>query len=61
LSTQYPAAFDTWQDKTDLVDWYHAQYINQLNDAIIAVEAALGINPQGAFTAIVDRLDALTA
>lgn len=59
LTAQYPAAIDTWQDKVDLVDWYHAQYVNELNDLIIAVETTLGINPQGPYDTLAQHLSIL--
>jgi hypothetical protein len=59
LTVQYPAALDTWQDKSDAQDWYHAQYVNDLNALIRAVETTLGINPHGLFTTVAERLNAL--
>jgi len=59
----YPLGIDT--DKTiphliEEISEVRAINFNSLKDAILSVELALGINPQGVYDTVVDRLDAIS-
>lgn len=43
-STNYPTAFDTYTTKVDLVDDVMAAHVNDMQDAIEALQAKLGID-----------------
>lgn len=56
MATNYPNALDSWTDKTDNVDVYMAADINNLQDAVEAIEAALGTSIAGTATSLKARL-----
>lgn len=60
MTSSYPAAIDSWSDKADDVDALMAIDINDLHAWIVAVQTALGVNPQGGNTDLAARLQALT-
>lgn len=45
MATAYPAALDSYTTKIDGVDTVQAAHINNMQDAIVAIETELGINP----------------
>lgn len=45
MSTAYPAALDSYAVKADGVDTVQAAHINNLQDAVVAIETELGANP----------------
>lgn len=62
MATLYPGGLDdftnpTATDALDSVTVPHASQHSDLNDAVEAVEATLGVDPQGGFTDVVSRLD----
>lgn len=57
--TVYPMAIDAFPVRVDGPDqWIRAEHINFLQDAITAVEEILGVNPQGAYSTVSDRIAA---
>lgn len=54
--SQYPDALDSYTYRTDLIDDVNAQDVNELQDAIAAIEATLGTNPEGTLTDLKTRL-----
>ena len=54
--SDYPGALDSWTDKTDGVDSYLAAHINDLQDAVEAVQTELGTDPAGSLTDVTTRL-----
>ena len=57
--TIYPEAFDSDLElprADDDVSELSADYINSLRDAIIAIERAVGINPQGNKSSLIERI-----
>src|SRR5882757_4880716 len=64
LSTQYPNAIDTLvnpgsNDFQDSITIPHNVQHTNANDAIEAIEGALGINPHGTFATVRQRLDVM--
>ena len=64
MTTTYPNTVDTFvnpsgTDDTVLVS--HASQHDNANDAILAIENALGINPQGSSATVRARLDSADA
>jgi len=59
MSTNYPNDYDSYPTWQDLVDIIAAAIINNIQDAIVAIEQTLGKNPQGSYTTVKDRLDAI--
>ncbi len=47
MPTNYPGSLDTWTDKVDGVDDVDAAHVNNLQDAVEAVQTELGTNPSG--------------
>lgn len=41
----YPGAFPSFTTKTDLVDTIHAEDVDDLQNEVIAIESAVGLNP----------------
>ena len=62
MTSFYPGVLDEpANDKafgTSMTD--HPQHHNDLADAIRSTQGTLGINPQGSYNSVVDRLDDLT-
>lgn len=52
MSTNYPGALDSYADKVDGVDTVSAAHVNDLQDAVEAIETALGTNPASGFTSV---------
>lgn len=64
MATKYPSSIDnntTLPLAVDKVTGVAASSVNILQAAIIAIEAALGIKPQGVYTTVRARLDAIEA
>lgn len=62
--SRYPQAIDDSSSlpiSTDLVTAVNAEVANRLRSAIINVESALGIMPEGVYGTVRDRLDAIDA
>jgi hypothetical protein len=62
MSTTYPARIDTTTSLPTVVDNFTsitATSINQLRDAILSIETALGVNPGGTYGSAAARLAAL--
>lgn len=62
MPTIYPAAIDnslTLPSVTDSASSINALSINRLRDAIIAIEAQLGVKPAGIYVTVRARLDAM--
>lgn len=47
MSTNFPTSLDSWTAKTDGVDYPQAAHINNLQDAVDALETKVGINSSG--------------
>jgi len=45
MATSYPAALDSYTTKADGVDTVQAAHVNNLQDAIVAIETELGVDP----------------
>lgn len=59
MSTTYPAQIDTNQSLPTVVDNLtpvQGKVFNQLRDAVIAIEAALGPQPNGLYTSVASRV-----
>jgi len=57
--TVYPAAIDDFPQRVDGPDqWIRAEHVNFMQDAITAIEEILGVNPQGAYSTVSDRIAA---
>jgi len=52
----YPISYDTFVDKKAFIDIIQASDINTIQDCIAAIEQAIGLNPQGSKTTLVERL-----
>lgn len=57
MTTSYPAAIDTWIEKQDFLNAITAAMVNDLHAGIIAIETALGLNPQLPFDTVRAYLD----
>lgn len=60
MTTQYPSSIDTittLYKVSDLISPVRAADHNQLRDAIVAIQAELGITPSGTFGTVKDRLN----
>lgn len=56
-NSNYPDGFDSFPVHSDGVgEVIHASTLNNLQDAIAAIQAALGLNPQGTHGTVADRL-----
>jgi hypothetical protein len=56
MSTNYPGALDSYSDKTDSVDDVMAADVNNLQDAVVAIQTELGTDPAGTLTDVATRL-----
>ncbi|RMD64982.1 hypothetical protein D6833_03605 [Candidatus Parcubacteria bacterium] len=56
MATNYPAGLDSFTTKTDGVDEVVAADVNNLQDAVAAIEAELGTDPAGSVTDVKTRL-----
>jgi hypothetical protein len=56
-ASSYPGALDSFTNKTDNVDDVQAAHVNNLQDAVVAIETELGTDPAGSFADVVTRLD----
>jgi len=61
MSTNYPNDYDSYPTWQDLVDIIAAAIINNIQDAIVAIEHELGKNPSGDFSTVKERLDSMGA
>ncbi len=52
MSSSYPGAIDSYTTKTDSVDTVAAAHVNNLQDAVVAIETELGTNPKGSYTSV---------
>jgi len=60
--TLYPDQIDGYSSLPVVVDFIsavRAADVNRIRDAIVAIQAELGINPSGTFGTVVDRLNSL--
>jgi len=57
MSTNYPNDYDSYPTWQDLVDIIAAAIINNIQDAIVAIEHELGKNPSGDYATVRERLD----
>lgn len=56
--SDYPGGIDAFTAKEDGAGHYvFADYFNTLQDAVVAVQTALGVNPQGSYDDVAARLD----
>lgn len=60
MSSVYPGSLDSFTPKTDGVDYNLAAHINDLQDAVEAIETELGVNPAGSEADVKTRLDNMT-
>lgn len=58
-TVSYPGSIDTWTDKVDQLDIIHADDINTAYARILAIQTALGVNPQANFADVAARVAAL--
>lgn len=61
--TKYPNRIDDTTSlplATDLITLVKSPVVNALQDAILAIESEMGVNPSGTFATIRDRLDSLS-
>ncbi|MFZ5856792.1 MAG: hypothetical protein ACOYZ6_08175 [Chloroflexota bacterium] len=61
MSSVYPGSLDAFTAKTDGVDYNLAAHINDLQDAVTAVQTELGLDPAGSEADVVARFNALDA
>jgi len=59
MSTSYPGGYDSYASKTDGTDIVMASHVNNLQDAIYAIEHELGINPKGSYATIAAAVAAM--
>ena len=50
MASSYPGALDSFTAKVDNVDDVLAAHVNDLQNAVVAVETELGTNPAGTET-----------
>lgn len=53
----YPSSVKTFSTKVDLVDINFADHINDLQKEVVAIETILGLNPQGSYSTVRERLE----
>lgn len=59
MSTNYPGGIDSYSTHSDATnEVVHASTINNLQDAVVALETTLGTNPQGAAATVSARIAA---
>ena len=56
MATSYPSGIDSFSDKQNNVDWVEAADINNLQDAVEAIETELGTNPSGTYSDVGDAI-----
>ena len=61
MASSYPGGLDSFTTKEDKVDLNQASHINDLQNAIVAAQTELGINPAGTRTDLLTRLSILMA
>lgn len=61
MSTNYPSTLDSYTNHTDNIDTIMAAHVNNLQDAVEAIEGELGTDPAGASATVKARLDAMDA
>lgn len=62
MASSYPTALDSFETHADGVEEViHAQDVNDIGQAVGAVQTVLGINPQGDELTVAARFDALEA
>ncbi|MCD6124988.1 hypothetical protein J7J62_07460 [bacterium] len=59
MASNYPNDYDSFTTWQDFVDTITASIVNNIQDAIVAIEQTLGKNPQGDYPTVKDRLDSL--
>lgn len=66
MSSKYPKEMDMFETKIDAIsqddpsgDYVMASDINELQDAILSIQEALGLNPQGSFLTVNERLSTI--
>lgn len=59
MTTNFPNALDSFTPKVDGFDRYMAADVNNLQDAVAAVEAELGTSPKGLAATVKARLEAI--
>jgi hypothetical protein len=52
----WPGQIDTWTDKIDNVDIYHADDINAAHKRIIKIQQVLGLIPQSTYATVSARI-----
>lgn len=57
MVASYPGAYKSFTAKTDNVDVIYASHVNEIQDEVAAVQAELGLDPAGAFSTVVARLN----
>lgn len=57
MASNYPGSLDTFTTKTDKQDDYAAAHMNDVQNAIVAAQTEMGVNPAGSLTDVVTRLD----
>ena len=61
MSSSYPAGLDSFTTKVNGVDVPDASHVNDLQDAVEAIETELGVNPAGIEATVSARIAALEA
>lgn len=59
MASSFPSSLDSYTANTDGVDDVIAADVNELQEAIVAIETELGTDPAGTETDVSDRLDAM--
>ena len=57
MASSYPGALDSFTTKQDEVDDVEAAHVNALQDSVVAIQTELGLDPAGAETDVLTRLD----
>ena len=57
MPTNYPGILDSYTTKTDLTETIYAAHVNNMQDAIVAIETELATNPKGANASVKARLE----
>ena len=57
----YPSGVDSFSTKIDNVTEVMAIDVNGLQDSVVAIETTLGLNPQGAYSTVGQRITAIEA
>jgi len=56
MSSNYPGALDSFTTKQDGIDTVAASHVNDLQDAVVAIETELGIDPKGDYASVAAAL-----